>query len=327
MHCDKDINGTPEILNKQLDKLWSELEKVIVGRKKELKLILTALLSRGHILLEDLPGTGKTTMVKAFSKGLDCMFSRIQCTPDLLPSDVLGGSIFNPKTNEFHLRRGPVFTNILLVDEINRTLPRTQSGLLESMEEGQVSIEGTTYTLSNPFMVLATQNPIEMEGTFPLPEAQVDRFLMRLKLGYPTQEEEEEMLERVGDEIPYENINSVFNPEDIERLQRQCQDVHMHPSIREYITILAHGTRNHPLVLYGVSPRASKALYKTVKAWALLNGRNYVIPDDVKEMVKPVWNHRLILKTEAHINTIPAEDILEEILGKVELVDEKVVHL
>lgn len=320
-------NDMPEMLSQQLDELWHELEKVIVGRKKELKLILTALLSQGNILLEDLPGTGKTTMVKAFSKGLDCLFSRIQCTPDLLPSDVLGGSIFNPKTNEFYLRKGPVFTNILLVDEINRTLPRTQSSLLECMEEKQVSIEGKTYPLANPFIVLATQNPIEMEGTFALPEAQLDRFLMKLKLGYPTQKEEEQMLEQVGDEIPYEKINSKFNPEDIEQLQRQCKDIHMHPSIREYITVLADATRTHPLVLYGVSPRASKALYKTVKAWALLNGRNYAIPDDVKEMVKPVWNHRLILKTEAHINTVQSEDILEEIIRKVSLVDEKVVRL
>jgi len=317
----------PEMISEHLDELWNELEKVIVGRKKELKLILTALLSEGHVLLEDLPGTGKTTMVKAFAKGLECMFSRIQCTPDLLPSDVLGGSIFNPKTNEFYLRKGPVFTNILLVDEINRTLPRTQSSLLECMEEGQVSLEGKTYPLSSPFMVLATQNPIEMEGTFPLPEAQLDRFIMKLKLGYPTLKEEEQMLLQVGDEIPYEKINNKFNPVDMEGLQKQCKGINIHSSIREYITILADATRKHPLIRFGVSPRGSKALYKVVKAWALLNGRDYVIPDDVKEMVKPVWNHRLILKTEAHINNIQAEEILEEILKKVNLVEEKVVRL
>ncbi|KUO59892.1 MAG: magnesium chelatase [Gracilibacter sp. BRH_c7a] len=316
-----------EILSQKLDKLWNELDKVIVGRRKELKLILTAVLSQGHVLLEDLPGTGKTTMVKAFSKGLDCMFSRVQCTPDLLPSDILGVSIFNPQTNEFYLRKGPVFTNILLVDEINRTLPRTQSSLLECMEERQVSIEGKTYLLSSPFIVIATQNPIEMEGTFPLPEAQVDRFSMKLKLGYPTQKEEEQMLEKVGDEIPYEKISSKFNPEEIQELQKQCQDIHIHPSIREYITVLANATRKHPLISIGVSPRASKALYKTIKAWALVNGRNYVIPDDVKDMLKPVWNHRLIMRTEAHINSVKAEDILDEIMGKVSLPDEKVVRL
>jgi MoxR-like ATPase len=312
-------------LHYKVEELSNELAKVVVGRKKELKLILTALLAQGHVLLEDLPGTGKTTMVKAFSKGTNCEFSRIQCTPDLLPSDVLGGSIFNPRTNEFSFRRGPVFTNVLLVDEINRTLPRTQSSLLESMEEGQVSIEGKTYTLSQPFIVLATQNPIDMEGTFPLPEAQLDRFLMKLRLGYPTPEEEEKMLEQVGDYIPYESIQATLSPEEIIEYQKKSMEVHIHPSIREYITSLANATRNHPQVSVGVSPRASKAMYRTIKAWAMLGGRNYVIPDDVKELVKPLWSHRLILRSEAHINNLGAEDILEEILTQVNIADEKVV--
>jgi len=311
----------------QLEKLWEEIEKVVIGRKKELKLILTALLSQGHVLLEDLPGTGKTTMVKAFARALDCSFSRVQCTPDLLPSDILGSSVYNPKTGEFYFRKGPVFTNILLVDEINRALPRNQSSLLECMEERQVSIDGETNALGNPFFVLATQNPIEMEGTFPLPEAQLDRFLMRLKLGYPTQQEEEQMLRQVGDEIPFEEINSRLNPEEIHKLQKQCTKVYTHPAILEYITALADATRSHPMISLGVSPRASKALYKTVKAWALLNGRNYVIPDDVKEMVKPVWNHRLILKIDGSMNNVQPEDILEEILGKVSVPEEKVVRL
>ena len=322
-----DNNKKMNELSQKLDQFWEEMSKVIVGRKKELMHILAALLSKGHVLLEDIPGTGKTTMVKAFSKGLNCRFSRIQCTPDLLPSDVLGGSIFNPKTSEFIIRKGPVFTNVLLVDEINRALPRTQSSLLECMEEGQISIEGKTYVLDSPFIVLATQNPIEMEGTFELPEAQLDRFCMRLKLGYPTQKEEEMMLELVGNEIPYEKINSLFSPEEIHELQNKCGDVNMHASIREYITLLANATRNHPLVSLGVSPRGSKVLYKTVKAWAMLNGRNYVIPDDVKDMVKPVWNHRLILKTEAHLNGVLPEDILDELMEKVSLPEEKVVHI
>ncbi|MGE4284909.1 MAG: AAA family ATPase, partial [Clostridia bacterium] len=312
---------------KQLNELLQEMAKVIIGREKELKLILTALLTEGHVLLEDLPGTGKTTMVKAFSKGLDCLFSRIQCTPDLLPSDILGSSIFNPKTSEFYFKKGPVFTNVLLVDEINRTLPRTQSSLLECMEERQVSIEGKTYDLSSPFIVLATQNPIEMEGTFSLPEAQLDRFLMKLKLGYPSEQEEEQMLEQVGDEIPYDDIISKFNPKEVQEMQKQCRDIHVHASILKYITALANATRNHSSVSIGVSPRASKALYKTVKAWALLNGRSYVIPDDVKDMVKPVWNHRIILKAEAHMNNIQPEDILDEIMRKVDIVAEKVVRL
>ncbi len=316
----------PAFIN-QLDKFWEQMDKVIVGRRKELKFILTALLSEGHVLLEDLPGTGKTTMVKAFSKGMDCLFSRIQCTPDLLPSDILGGSIFNPKTSEFYLRKGPVFTNVLLVDEINRALPRTQSSLLECMEERQVSLEGKTYILSSPFIVLATQNPIEMEGTFQLPEAQLDRFCMKLKLGYPTQKEEESMLEKVGDAIPYDKIDIIFNPKEVQEMQRQCKDIHVHESIREYIARLANATRSHGIVSIGVSPRGSKVLYKTVKAWAMLNGRNYAILDDVKEMVKPVWNHRMILKAEAHINNISSEDILEEIVKKVSLPDEEVVNL
>lgn len=315
------------ILNEELEALFNELSKVVIGRNKELKLIFTALLTEGHVLLEDLPGTGKTTMAKAFAKGLDCLFTRIQCTPDILPSDVLGGSIFNPKTGEFHFRKGPVFTNVLLVDEINRTLPRTQSSLLECMEERQVSIEGKTYLLASPFIVLATQNPIEMEGTFSLPEAQLDRFLMKLKLGYPSQKEEELMLEQVGDEIPYEEIESKFNSEQIQVLQRQCKEIYVHPQIREYITLLANETRKNPLISVGVSPRASKLLYKTVKTWAFLDGRDYVIPDDVKEMIKPVWNHRLILKTEAHINDTKPEEIIEEIINKIPVPKELLVRL
>lgn len=315
------------ILNEELEALFNELSKVVIGRNKELKLIFTALLTEGHVLLEDLPGTGKTTMAKAFAKGLDCLFTRIQCTPDILPSDVLGGSIFNPKTGEFHFRKGPVFTNVLLVDEINRTLPRTQSSLLECMEERQVSIEGKTYLLASPFIVLATQNPIEMEGTFSLPEAQLDRFLMKLKLGYPSQKEEELMLEQVGDEIPYEEIESKFNSEQIQVLQRQCKEIYVHPQIREYITLLANETRKNPLISVGVSPRASKLLYKTVKTWAFLDGRDYVIPDDVKEMIKPVWNHRLILKTEAHINDTKPEEIIEKIINKIPVPKELLVRL
>ncbi|NEU29671.1 MoxR family ATPase [bacterium LRH843] len=315
------------IVKLQLDEMWNEMAKVVIGRKKEFKLLLTALLTEGHVLFEDLPGTGKTTMVKAFSKGLDCHFSRIQCTPDLLPSDVLGGSIFNPKTNDFYLRKGAVFTNVLLVDEINRSLPRTQSSLLECMEERQVTIEGDTYHLSSPFIVLATQNPVDSEGTFPLPEAQMDRFLMKLKLGYPTLEEEEQMLNQVGDEIPYEEIKCIFKPNQIREMQQYCKKVSVHSSIRQYITVLAHKTRNHPLISIGVSPRASKALYKTVKSWAFLNGRDYVIPDDVKDMLTTVWSHRLILKTEALMNNTSPEGILEDVLDHIPVPEEQVIRI
>lgn len=314
------------VMGQQVEELWNEMGKVIIGRKKEFKLLLTALLTEGHVLFEDLPGTGKTTMVKAFAKGLDCLFSRIQCTPDLLPSDVLGGSIFNPKTNDFHLRKGAVFTNVLLVDEINRALPRTQSSLLECMEERQVTIEGETYPLSSPFIVLATQNPVDSEGTFPLPEAQMDRFLMKLKLGYPSLEEEEQMLGQVGDEVPFEEVQSQFTPEQIQEMQKDCRSVHIDPSILTYITKLAHATRKHPLVSIGVSPRASKALYKTVKTWAFLDGRDFVIPDDVKEVLVAVWGHRLILKTEARMSDMHPEGILEEIMNTVHLPKEQLIH-
>lgn len=311
----------------QLEVLLEEMSKAVVGRKKEFKLLLTALLTEGHVLFEDLPGTGKTTMMKAFAKGLDCTFSRIQCTPDLLPSDMIGGSIYNPKTNDFHLRKGPVFTNVLLVDEINRALPRTQSSLLEAMEERQVTIEGETYRLESPFIVLATQNPIDSEGTFPLPEAQMDRFLMKLKLGYPTEEEEEEMLLRVGDDIPYEEIKHVFTREQIKQLQKECKDVQVHKDILQYITKLAQKTRNHPLISIGVSPRASKALFKAVKSWAYVNGRTYVIPSDVKEMIVPVWSHRIILKTEGKVNEKNIENLLKELLETVPIPEEQVVRL
>lgn len=311
----------------QVEPFWTELAKVVIGRQKEFKLLFASLLTQGHVLLEDLPGTGKTTMVKAFAKVLDCRFTRIQCTPDLLPSDVLGVSIFNPNTNDFTLRKGPVFTNVLLVDEINRALPRTQSCLLECMEEDQVSIDGQTHALAAPFMVLATQNPVDMEGTFPLPEAQLDRFLMKLKLGYPTLEEEQLILQQVGDAIPYEAMKTLFHPEQLAAMQQTIREVQIHPSIIAYITSLAHETRKHPLIKIGVSPRASKAMYKTVKSWAYLHGRDYVIPDDVKDVIISVWSHRLMLHTEARIKDIQPEELLEEIIHRVSLPEEQVVRL
>lgn len=305
--------------------VYTEIGKIVIGRKAEIKLLLMALLSEGHVLLEDLPGMGKTTLVKAFAKILNCSYRRIQCTPDLLPSDVLGTSVFNPKTTEFTFRQGPIFTQILLVDEINRALPRTQSSFLESMEERQVSVEGTSYPLSQPFMVLATQNPLETEGTFPLPEAQLDRFLIRLRLGYPTKGEEQEMLAQVGDELPYDRLASLLHPEQIVDLQTQAKQVFVHSALQEYIVNLAHATRSHPLIHTGVSPRASKALYRAVKSWALLHGRTFVLPDDIKALIVPVWNHRLILHSEAKFTGWSAETILrEEILQQVALPKEKV---
>ncbi|WP_240689052.1 MoxR family ATPase [Ammoniphilus sp. YIM 78166] len=299
-----------------LEKVTTELSKVVIGRRHETKLLLTALLSKGHILLEDLPGTGKTTLVKAFAKVLDCSFSRIQCTPDLLPSDVLGMSIYNPKTAEFTFRTGPIFNQILLVDEINRALPRTQSSLLEGMEEHQVTIEGETRSLQQPFLVMATQNPIEMEGTFPLPEAQMDRFLMRIKLGYPSREEEEAMLKKVGDSLPFHALAPILTPASILSLQEEATKVFVHDEVIEYLVLLAQETRHHPLVSVGVSPRGSKALYKALKAWALLAGRNHVLPDDVKELVPYIWAHRMELTMEASVSGKEPQAILHEILEK-----------
>jgi MoxR-like ATPase len=320
------LNQLKESTTATLDHLYNELSKAVVGRRREIKLLFAALLSRGHVLLEDMPGMGKTTLVKAFSKVLDCQFTRVQCTPDLLPSDVIGVSIFNPKTSEFTFRKGPVFTQLLLVDEINRALPRTQSSLLESMEERQVSVEGTTYPLPEPFMVLATQNPVEMEGTFPLPEAQLDRFLIRLQLGYPTPAEEEEILERVGGELPYDQLAALLNPSRLADYQKQSDQVFVHASVRQYIVALANETRSHPLIAVGASPRASKALFQIAKTWAFLEGREYVLPDDVKALVRAVWGHRLMLKPEARMTDWTPEAVLDELVNKVKLPEEAVVR-
>lgn len=321
------MNTTEQLkLGEQVTILYEELNKVIIGRRKEIQLLLTALLAKGHVLLEDFPGMGKTTLVKAFAKVLDCSFARIQCTPDLLPSDVIGISVFNQKQGEFTFRKGPVFTEILLVDEINRALPRTQSSLLESMEERQVSVEGQTYLLPRPFMVLATQNPIEMEGTFVLPEAQLDRFLLKLTLDYPSLSEEEEMLARVGDTINYDKLAQVLNPAEIVKLQTESESVFVHKGIRQYIVALADATRQHPYISVGVSPRASKAMYQAVKAWALLAGRDYVLPDDVSELIYYVWSHRLVLNAEARITDMDSRAILEQIVQQVKLPEEAVYH-
>ncbi|RSL29983.1 MoxR family ATPase [Salibacterium salarium] len=308
-----------------LNDIYEELSKVVVGRQKECKLFLMALLSKGHVLLEDMPGMGKTSLVKAFSKILDCEYKRVQCTPDLLPSDVTGVSVFNPKTSEFSFRKGPVFTQILLVDEINRALPRTQSSLLESMEERQISVEGGAYELAEPFMVLATQNPVETQGTFPLPEAQLDRFLIKLRMGYLSQEDEEDMLENLGNDLPFDRLANILDASTIADFQKQSENVHVHPNVRTYIVKLAHETRQHPLIEMGISPRASKAMYQAVKAWAFLDGREYVQPDDVKDLLPYVWSHRLILTSEASFHNWNTENLLaEEIVKKVKLPEENV---
>lgn len=278
--------------------VWADvldnIDKVIIGRRGTAELILTAMLAGGHVLLEDMPGTGKTKLAKTLSKSVSAEFSRIQFTPDLLPSDVTGLNIFNRKEQEFELRKGPVFTNLLLADEINRAAPRTQAGLLECMEERQVTIDGVTYPLPDLFFVIATQNPIETSGTFPLPEAQMDRFMMRLSLGQPERTEELDILERYMEQDPYEQIRAVARPEQIFKARQELQKVFVHESVREYMVDIIQKTRNRGDILAGVSTRGSLALLKCAKAYAFLQQRAYVIPDDIKLLAEPVLAHRIV---------------------------------
>lgn len=274
-------------------KLLENIGKVIVGKEETLQLLLAALLSGGHVLLEDMPGTGKTKLAKSLAASMEGVFSRIQFTPDLLPSDVTGMNIYNRKNGEFVLHKGPVFANVLLADEINRATPRTQAGLLECMEEHQVTIDGQRLMLESPFMVIATQNPVESAGTFPLPEAQMDRFMMRLSMGLPDQEEEVLILERFGGEDSYEKLESVITREQILQMREAAKEVFVHPVLQTYIVELAAATRKEPELAFGVSPRGSLALMQAAKAYAALLGRSYCIPDDVRALAVPVFSHRL----------------------------------
>ncbi|ASJ01558.1 AAA family ATPase [Thermococcus gorgonarius] len=296
-----------------------EVKKVIVGKEDVLKLVLTTILADGHILLEDLPGLAKTLMAKSFAKALGVEFRRVQFTPDLLPSDILGVSVFNQKTLEFEFRKGPVFTNILLADEINRSPPKTQSALLEAMQERQVTIEGKTYPLPKPFIVVATQNPIEQEGTYPLPEAQLDRFLVRLNVGYPTREEEKEILRRrIKRKRDEAEVNPVLNDKEVVDMQKAIEDVYVSEAILDYITAIVEATRNSKReVEIGASPRGSLALLKLSRAYAALEGRDYVIPDDVKAVAVPALSHRLILKRELWYTNVRPENVMRKILEKV----------
>lgn len=274
-------------------KLLENIGKVIVGKEETLQLLLAALLSGGHVLLEDMPGTGKTKLAKSLAASMEGVFSRIQFTPDLLPSDVTGMNIYNRKSGEFVLHKGPVFANVLLADEINRAMPRTQAGLLECMEEHQVTIDGQRLMLESPFMVIATQNPVESAGTFPLPEAQMDRFMMRLSMGLPDQEEEVLILERFGGEDPYEKLESVITREQILQMREAAKEVYVHPVLQTYIVELAAATRKESELAFGVSPRGSLALMQAAKAYAALLGRSYCTPDDVRALAVPVFSHRL----------------------------------
>jgi MoxR-like ATPase len=299
--------------------LIQNVEKVIVGKRQVIEFILVALLCEGHVLLEDVPGSGKTMLARSIAASLGISFKRIQCTPDLLPNDITGVSIFNQKNGEFEFRPGPIFVNILLADEINRATPRTQAALLEAMQEQQVTADGVTRDLPRPFLVLATQNPIEYEGTFPLPEAQLDRFLMRLSVGYPSRMDERQILTNLWREHPITKIGKIVDGQAIAALQRRVWDVNVDATLQDYIVALAEATRNHPDLMLGVSPRGSLALLKSAQALAAIRGRDYVLPEDIKTLVPLTLAHRLILKPEAELRGRSAYDILTDVLEKTPL--------
>ena len=299
------------------ERIIENMSQVIVGKRDAIELLLVALLAEGHALIEDVPGLGKTLMAKSLARTIGGTFKRVQFTPDLLPADITGFSVYNQQAGQFTYQSGPVISNILLADEINRTIPRTQSSLLESMEERQVTVDGRTYSLPHPFFVMATQNPIELEGTFPLPEAQLDRFLLKLRLGYPEKEEEISMLERFREKDPLGNLKAVASPEQITDLQGVRKKIRLSLPVREYIAEIVRATRESKSLRFGASPRGSLGLMRSGQALAALQGRDFVLPDDIKGLVVPVLAHRLILTDEERLRGGMPENLLEEILEKI----------
>jgi MoxR-like ATPase len=298
-------------------RIRENVQEVIVGKGVEIDLALVAVLCEGHILLEDVPGIGKTTLARALAASLGCTFRRIQFTPDLLPTDVTGLNWFNQKSQEFEFRPGPIMSQVLLADEINRATPRTQSSLLEAMQERQVTIDGVSRPTPRPFLVLATQNPVELEGTFPLPEAQIDRFLLRLAIGYPSEAEERTILERFRAADPLQELGAVTTAEELISLQGSRRDIRVEDSLRDYIVRVAHATRRNPEVVLGASPRASLALYQGAQAWAGIQGRDYVIPDDIKFLAPFILTHRLIISPQAELRGRTPEELVSDIVGAV----------
>ena len=303
--------------NKKALLILENLKKVIIGKDDVLENVLISLLAQGHLLIEDVPGVGKTTLVKALAKSIDLSYKRVQFTPDLMPSDIIGISIYDKNTGDFSFKKGPIFNQVFLADEINRTSPKTQSSLLQAMEEGEVSTEDDHFILEKPFMVLATQNPLEYQGTFPLPEAQLDRFLMRLSLGYPDKNHEIEILQNHKSIKNMNLVEAVVSKKDILQMQDMTDSIKVHEDIIHYIVNIANGTRNHNDLQLGISPRASIDLLRASKGRAFLEGRNYLIPDDVKKMVIPVLQHRVILSAEARIERKSSFDVLENILKAI----------
>lgn len=310
----------------KINKLLNNINKVIIGKEDTVILSLTALLARGHVLLEDIPGVGKTMLVRALAKSMNCSFSRIQFTPDLLPSDVTGVSIYHPQKHQFEYKPGPIVGDIILADEINRTSPKTQSALLEAMEENSVTVDGQTIVIDHPFFVMATQNPIEYEGTYPLPEAQIDRFLLKLNMGYPTESEEVEMLELTGGVHPIETLTSVVDRQSIVTMQEEVNQVYLDRVIQAFIVKIVRMTREYPQVHLGVSPRGAIGLMKAAKAYAYINGRDYCIPDDIIYLAPFVLKHRLILTQSAKYDGSSPEQIIESILGQVEVPVRKEIY-
>ena len=298
-------------------RIITNVEQVIVGKRPQLILSLVSWLCEGHILLEDVPGVAKTILARALAKSVGCKFKRVQCTPDLLPTDVTGASIFNPKTTEFEFRPGPIFGQLVLADEINRATPRTQAALLEAMAEAKITVDGHSHTLTPPFLVIATQNPVDHEGTFPLPEAQLDRFLMKFQLGYPSMEEELRMLTMLQHQHPLESIGEVVSAEEITACQQAVRTVQMDDKVRQYIMEIIHATRDHEDLNLGASPRGSIALFRGSQAMAALRGRDYVLPDDVKFIVAPILAHRLILSPESRLRKVTAEQVVQDVVSEI----------
>lgn len=300
-----------------VQRVVANVEKVIVGKGEAVAFSLIAVICHGHVLIEDVPGVGKTVLTKAIARSIGCTFKRIQFTPDLLPSDVTGTSIYNQKTSNFEFRPGPIMAQIVLADEINRATPKTQSALLEAMEESQITVDGVSYRLPEPFMVMATQNPIEYEGTFPLPEAQLDRFMMNISIGYPKSADEMNILDSHQHHHPLEDLSQIMTAEELVLIQQQVRNIHVDPTIREYIVAIANATRNHNNIYLGSSPRGSLALFRASQALAAMRGRGYVIPDDVKLLAKPTLAHRIIVTPAARVRSITSTAILEEILQNI----------